>query len=254
MCVEQCPARPRWVHQLCPCSAPGVPGLPRKAPFQVVPQTPHPGSDGNGVLLLLLRAAVERSWEELPAHPSHTNLAFMKNLKQQILSGTCVVVGVKEGLSKIPTTPAMCLIPSGTQRTLLGLAQGLSFLGKGTPGVPLATLQFAHLPAWTHSWTGVVAIMFECISRTGTAPTAWLSGARDYGVSGLVLQTGVVASGVLHSAVLPSTRQMPLTGLSPGKSCEDGQTTHERSSALHPWRYPKACGCSPENPALGDPA
>lgn len=152
----------------------------RKAPLQVVPQTPHPGPAGNGVLLLLLRAAVERSWEELPAHPSHIDMAFTEYLKQQILPGTYVVVSVKDGLSKIPVTPAMCLLPSGTHRTPLGLAQGLPFPEKGTPKSPWPhCIVPISQPGPCHSWTGVGAIMFECLTRTGTAPTAWLSGARD---------------------------------------------------------------------------
>lgn len=64
--------------------------------------------------------------------------------------------------------------------------------------------------------------MVECLTRTGTASTAWFSGARNYWGGSLVLQTGVVASGVFHPAVPPSTRQMLVTGPSPGKSCEDG--------------------------------
>lgn len=88
-----------------------------------------------------LRTAVERSWEELPAHPSHTDLAFMKSLMQQIIPGTCV--GVKDGLSKIPAAPACpCFLLAPTEPSL-GWGKGCPF---PDTRVPLATLQCAHLP------------------------------------------------------------------------------------------------------------
>lgn len=86
---------------------------------------------------------VEKSWEELPAHPSHTELAFMKSLKQQILPGTCVGVGVKDGLSKIPAPPACACFLLAHTEPLLGWPKGCPFPDSR---VPLATLQCACLP------------------------------------------------------------------------------------------------------------
>lgn len=158
---------------------------------------------------------MERSWEELPAHPSHTNLAFMRNPKQQIVPGTCVVVGVKDELSKIPATPACAcslLAPTGPQLA------GPRAAPSPWPHCNVSICQ----PGPHHSRTRVDIVIAECLTRTSTASTAWLSVARNYWGTSLVLQTDVVASGVLHPAVLPSTRHTLVTGLSPGKSCEDG--------------------------------
>lgn len=126
-------------------------GLPRKAPFQIVPHTPHPGPADSGVLLLCSRAAVERSWEELPAHPSHTDLAFMKSLKQQIIPGTCV--GVKDGLSKIPATPACpCSSWHPQNHPWAGPKAALS----QTPESPWSHCNVPICqPGPRHSWTGV---------------------------------------------------------------------------------------------------
>lgn len=149
VCMEQCSARPNVSISPVPALPQGC-LAPRKAPFQAVPHTPHPGPAGNGVLLLLLRAAVERSWEELPAHPSHTDLAFMKNLKQQIFPGTCVGVGVKDRLSKIPAIPACACFLLALTGLSLGWPKGCPFLGEG-PRVTLATLQCARLLSWPTS-------------------------------------------------------------------------------------------------------
>lgn len=125
VCMEQCSARPSGSIIPVPALPQGC-LAPRKAPFQAVPHTPHPGPAGNGVLLLLLRAAMERSWEELPAHPSHTDWAFMKNLKQQIFPGTCV--GVKDRLSKIPAISAcVCFLLAPTGPLLGGPRAALSW-------------------------------------------------------------------------------------------------------------------------------
>lgn len=95
MCaVGQCPARPKWVYQPCTWGHAALAlryladtGLPPEKPLArpcsmclMLVQTAMAFSCcSRGQLLELLRRT---SWEELPAHPSHTDLAFMKDLKQ----------------------------------------------------------------------------------------------------------------------------------------------------------------------------
>ena len=63
---------------------------------------------------------------------------------------------------------------------------------------------------------------YELLSRTDTAPTAWLSDANNYWRTSSILKTSEVASGVLHPVVgSPVQDRSWHTGLSPTKSCED---------------------------------
>lgn len=151
--VRKTKVGPPALSLLCPRSAQLVLGSPERLLSRLSPQTPHPGTAGNGVLLLLLRAAVERSWEELPAHPSHTDMAFMESLKQQILPGTCVVVGVKDGQNSLNpcNVPASFWHPQDP------------FPEKWTPESPWPHCNVPICqPGLCLRWTGVGAVMFEC--------------------------------------------------------------------------------------------
>lgn len=104
-----------------------------------------------------------------------------------------------------------------------------------------------------HSWTGVGAITIECLSRTGTGPRAWLSGARNYWGSSLVLQIGMVASGALHPAVLPSTDWCWLLDWVQGRAVRMVKPLKREAVLSTLGDIPNPGGYSPENPALGDP-
>lgn len=72
------------------CFGPGgawlMQGSTQKSPCQAILHVSHSGPSGSCILLLLLGtvagAAVESIQEELPAHPSHTDLAFIRHLEQ----------------------------------------------------------------------------------------------------------------------------------------------------------------------------
>lgn len=144
--IEQCPARPRWVHQPCHCSAPGVPGwcrAPQKDSFTGCPpytsswpkwQWSFIGPFGSCCGEILGGAPSPSITHRLGIYeePKATNCPWD-------MCG-CRCQGRAQQNSR---NSCLCLLPPGTHRTTAGWPKGCPF--------PLATLQCVHLPAWPTS-------------------------------------------------------------------------------------------------------